>query len=53
MQVIRSLKNKIWKLLEVWKLKFGSYWKLKVENESLKLKVENGSWKLEVKVIGS
>ena len=44
-QVVESLKIKICKLLEVSKLKFGSYWKLKMEF--------TGSWKLEVEVIGS
>ena len=50
-QVVESLKIKIWKLLELWKLKFGSYWKLKVENESWKLKMEViGSWKFKIEV---
>ena len=56
-QLVESLKIKICKLLEVWKLKFGSYWKLKVENESWKLevevwklKMEVGSWKWKLKV---
>ena len=50
-QVVESLKIKIWKLLELWKLKFGSYWKLKVENGSWKLKMEViGSWKLKMVV---
>jgi len=42
--------------LEVWKLKFGSYWKLKLKIEvgSWKWKLlEIESWKLEVEVIGS
>ena len=42
------------KLLEVSKLKFGSNWKLKVENESgsyWKLEVEKGSyWELKFEI---
>jgi len=44
LEVIGSFKIKIWKLLEVSKLKFGCYWKLKVENRS------GSYWKLEVKI---
>ena len=50
LQVIGSLKIKIWKLLEVWKLKVGSG-SLKVENGSWKLKKEvTGNWNLNFKI---